>query len=85
MLESLDVGDATRPRSWRPCSPSSAPRARSSLVDRLDNEKLALAARNHPAIKTVDALGVNVYDVVDRPFLVVSEQALGRLVEVLGA
>ncbi len=55
------------------------------LVDRHDNEKLALASRNHPEIKTVDALGVNVYDVVDRPFIVVSEQALGRLVEVLGA
>jgi large subunit ribosomal protein L4 len=55
------------------------------LVDRRDNEKLSLASRNHPAIKAVDALGVNVYDVVDRPYLVVSEQALGRLVEVLGA
>jgi large subunit ribosomal protein L4 len=55
------------------------------VVDRHDNEKLELAARNHPQIKTVDALGVNVYDVVDRPYLVVSEQALGRLVEVLGA
>jgi ribosomal protein L4 len=31
----------------------------------------------------VDALGVNVYDVVDRPFLIVTEDALGRLVEVL--
>ncbi len=55
------------------------------LVDRHDNEKLELAARNHPKIKAVDALGVNVYDVIDRPFLIVSEQALGRLVEVLGA
>ncbi len=53
------------------------------LVDRHGNENLALAARNNPAIKTVDALGVQVYDVVDRSWLVVSEQALGRLVEVL--
>jgi large subunit ribosomal protein L4 len=53
------------------------------LVDNFDNEKLALAARNNPALKTVDALGVNVYDVVNRPFLVVSEGALNRLVEVL--
>ena len=43
------------------------------------------ASRNHPGWKTVDALAVNVYDVVDRPYLVVSEQALARLVEVLGA
>jgi large subunit ribosomal protein L4 len=53
------------------------------LVDSLDNQALALAARNVRALKTVDALAVNVYDVVDRSFLVVSEDALGRLVEVL--
>ncbi len=55
------------------------------LVDRRDNENLALASRNNPRTKTVDALGVNVYDVVDRAYLVVSEQALGQLLEVLGA
>ena len=53
------------------------------LVDSLDNQALALAARNVKALKTVDALAVNVYDVVDRSFLVVSEDALNRLVEVL--
>ena len=53
------------------------------LVDSLDNHNLALAARNVAALKTVDALAVNVYDVVDRPFLVLSENALSRLVEVL--
>lgn len=53
------------------------------LVDSRENEKLALAARNNPKLKTVDALGVNVYDVVDREHLVITEQALGRLVEVL--
>ena len=55
------------------------------LVDARDNRNLELASRNHPGWKTVDALAVNVYDVVDRPYLVVSEQALARLVEVLGA
>ena len=53
------------------------------LVDRKDNENLTLASRNNPRVKAVDALAVNVYDVVNRPWLVVSEQALGRLVEVL--
>ena len=53
------------------------------LVDRHGNQNLELAARNNPAVKTVDALGVNVYDVVDRPFVVFSEQAIARLVEVL--
>jgi ribosomal protein L4 len=53
------------------------------LVDTHDNHNLTLAARNNRAVKTVDALAVNVYDVVDRPFLVLSELALNRLVEVL--
>lgn len=53
------------------------------LVDRHGNRNLELAARNNPTVKTVDALGVNVYDVVDRPYVVFSEQALNRLVEVL--
>jgi large subunit ribosomal protein L4 len=53
------------------------------LVDVHDNHNLNLAARNNRAVKTVDALAVNVYDVVDRPFLVLSEGALNRLVEVL--
>mgnify|MGYP001592364658 CR=1 FL=1 len=55
------------------------------IVDARGNENLALASRNNPRLKTVDALGVNVYDVVDRSFIVLSEQALGRLVEVLGS
>ncbi len=53
------------------------------LVDSRENHNLQLAARNNRAVKTVDALAVNVYDVIDRPFLVLSEGALNRLVEVL--
>jgi ribosomal protein L4 len=52
-------------------------------VDSRENSNLALASRNVAALKTVDALAVNVYDVVDRSFLVLSEGALNRLVEVL--
>lgn len=53
------------------------------LVDSHDNENLKLASRNNPSLKAVDALGVNVYDVVDRTHVVVSEAALDRMVEVL--
>lgn len=56
---------------------------RALLVDQHGNQNLALAARNNPALKTVDALAVTVYDVVDRPQIVFSEEALGRLIEVL--
>jgi large subunit ribosomal protein L4 len=58
-------------------------RGKALLVDSRDNRDLALAARNVKALKTVDALGVNVYDVVGRSHLVLSEDALARLVEVL--
>jgi large subunit ribosomal protein L4 len=53
------------------------------LVDRFDNDRLALASRNNPRLKAVDAHSVSVYDVVDRGHVVFSEQALERLVEVL--
>ena len=53
------------------------------LVDSRENHNLELASRNVRALKAVDALALNVYDVVDRPYLVVSEDALNRLVEVL--
>jgi large subunit ribosomal protein L4 len=53
------------------------------LIDRQDNHNLELASRNLAGTKLVDPLGVNVYDVVDRPFLLASEAALERLIEVL--
>ncbi|MEM7050773.1 MAG: 50S ribosomal protein L4 [Acidobacteriota bacterium] len=53
------------------------------LVDSRDNLNLERASRNNPALKAVDALAVNVYDVVGRPHLLLSEGALNRLLEVL--
>ena len=55
------------------------------LVDQWDNKTLELAARNNPSLKTVDALAVNVYDVVDRSVVILSERSLGRLMEMLGS
>jgi large subunit ribosomal protein L4 len=55
------------------------------LVDQWDNETLELASRNNPRLKTVDACGLNVYDVVDRPTVVLSERGLGRLTEMLAS
>lgn len=53
------------------------------LVDSQDNNNLQLASRNNPKLKAVDALAVNVYDVIDREHLILSEAALNTLVEVL--
>src|SRR5688500_6002734 len=49
------------------------------LLDTFENQNLARVSRNEKSLKTVDALAVNVYDVVDRSYLVVSESALSRL------
>ncbi len=53
------------------------------IVDERGNRNLMLASRNHPQLKAVDALAVNVYDVVDRGYLLFSRDAIGRLSSVL--
>ena len=53
------------------------------IVDDRGNRNLMLASRNNPQLKAVDALNVNVYDVVDRGYLLFSESAIGRLSSVL--
>lgn len=53
------------------------------LVDSLDNTNAYLASRNHPRLTMVDALGVNVYDVVNSRYVIVTESALQKLTEVL--
>ena len=54
------------------------------LIDTLENTNLVLASRNNPKLRLVDALHVNVYDVVNARFVVFSQNALQRLTEVLG-
>ena len=53
------------------------------LVDTMENTNVYLASRNHPRVHMVDALGVNVYDVVNSRFVVLTESALQKLTEVL--
>jgi large subunit ribosomal protein L4 len=53
------------------------------IVDTLENTNLALAARNHPKMTLVDPLHVNVYDVVNSRYIVLSQDALARLTEAL--
>ena len=56
---------------------------RALLVDSRDNQDLLRAARNNPRLKTVDALAVNVYDVVDRDHIILTRTAVSTLVEML--
>ena len=53
------------------------------LVDSFENTNLALAARNNPRLHLVDPLHVNVYDVVNSRYVVVSQSALQQLTEAL--
>jgi large subunit ribosomal protein L4 len=53
------------------------------LIDTLENTNAVLASRNNPKLNLVDALHVNVYDVVNSRYIVLSQAALDRLTEAL--
>jgi len=53
------------------------------LVDTMENTNVVLASRNNPKLHFVDALHVNVYDVVNSRYIVLSQAALDRLTEAL--
>jgi large subunit ribosomal protein L4 len=55
------------------------------IVDTLENTNAVLASRNNPKLVFVDASNVNVYDVVNSRYIVLSQAALQRLTEVLGS
>ena len=54
------------------------------FVDSRENDKLHLASRNVSEWKLVDALAVNVYDVMSHGTVVLSQDALSRVVQTLG-
>jgi len=51
------------------------------LIDTIENTNALLASRNNPKLQFVDALHVNVYDVVNSRYIVLSQNALDRLTE----
>ena len=53
------------------------------LVDTLENTNAVLASRNNPKLHFVDPTNVNVYDVVNSRYVVLSQAALERLTEAL--
>ena len=53
------------------------------LIDSMENTNAVLASRNNPKLQFVDALHVNVYDVVNSRYIVLSHAALDRLTEAL--
>jgi len=55
------------------------------LLDSLENVNLFLASRNHPRMRMVDPISVNVYDVVNTRFIVATESAMQKLMEILAS
>lgn len=55
------------------------------IVDSMENTNAVLASRNNPKLQFVDALHVNVYDVVNSRYIVLSQAALQQLTEALQA
>jgi large subunit ribosomal protein L4 len=53
------------------------------IIDSLENTNAVLASRNNPKLQFVDAGSINVYDVVNSRYVVLSQAALERLTEVL--
>jgi large subunit ribosomal protein L4 len=53
------------------------------LVDSSENVNLHLASRNNPKLQMTDPLRVNVYDVVNNRYIVITQASLQKLVEVL--
>ena len=53
------------------------------LVEHQPDRALLLSGRNIPGLKVVDSTQINVYDVLDCPNLVVSQEALDKLEEQL--
>jgi large subunit ribosomal protein L4 len=53
------------------------------IVDSNENTNAILASRNNPKVRFVDATSVNVYDVVNSRYIVLSQSALQRLTESL--
>ncbi len=53
------------------------------LIDSFENTNAVLASRNNPKLRFADALNINVYDVVNSRYVVLSQAALERLTEAL--
>jgi len=53
------------------------------VIDSLENTNAVLATRNNPRVRFVDATDINVYDVVNSRYVVLSQAALERLTEAL--
>jgi large subunit ribosomal protein L4 len=83
VIETMDPG-SHRTRDLKAAVGGLGIEGKALFVDSRENEKLALASRNVREWKLVDALAVNVYDVMSHATVVLSQDALSRVVQTLG-
>lgn len=77
--------DSHRTKDFRSAVGGLGIEGKALFVDSRDNENVARASRNVRQWKLVDALKINVYDVLNHETVVLSQGALSRVVEILGS
>jgi len=75
--------DAAKTKSFAQKVANIGVEGKALLIDTMENTNAVLASRNNPKLNFVDALHVNVYDVVNSRYVVLSQAALDRLTEAL--
>jgi len=83
VVDRLEV-ESTKTRDLKAAIESLGVEGKALFVDSRDNANFARASRNVKSWKLVDALGVNAYDVLAHGTVVLSKQALTRVVQNLG-
>jgi len=83
VLERLDLG-SHRTKELRDAVGALGIEGKALFVDSRDNANLMLASRNVRSWKIVDPLAVNAHDVLAHSTLVMTKQALARVVQNLG-
>jgi len=83
VVDRLEV-ESTKTRDLKAAIEGLGVEGKALFVDSRDNANFARASRNVPSWKLVDALGVNAYDVLAHGTVVLSKQALSRVVQNLG-
>jgi large subunit ribosomal protein L4 len=82
VLSDMSVGES-KTKAFAQKVASIGVEGKALLVDTMENTNAVLASRNNPKLQFVDALHVNVYDVVKASYIVLSQSALDRLTEAL--
>ena len=82
VINDLSV-DAPKTKSFAERIANIGVEGKALVIDTIENTNAVLATRNNPKVRFVDASEINVYDVVNSRYIVLSQAALDRLTEAL--